>query len=74
MQKRTALGLFLTGTQSDLTFCMGRQWRKPLPACSFSVLILSVLRLRHLRLCGHLLHDHFQRGNEVDFGTLGIFC
>ena len=39
MKKRTAVGVFLTGTQSDLTFCMGRQWRKPLPACSFSVLI-----------------------------------
>ena len=67
------------GTQSDLTFCMGRQWRKPLPACSFSAcsfsaLILSVLCLRHLRLCCHLLHDHFQRGNEVYLGALCIFC
>lgn len=23
------------GTLSDLTSCMGRQWREPLPACSF---------------------------------------
>lgn len=73
-KKRKPLGASFIGTLSDLTFCMGRQWRKPLPACSFSVLILSVLRLRHLRLRCHLLHDHFQRGNEVDFGTLRVFC
>ena len=65
--------MFLTGTQSDLTFCMGRQWREPLPACSFSALILPVLYLRYLRLCCHLLYDHFQRGDEVDFGAFGIF-
>ena len=44
-EKKNALGVFLTGTQSDLTFCMGRQWRKPLPACSFFCLdfVCSVL-------------------------------
>ena len=42
-------------------------------ACLF-FFCLDFLRLRHLRLRCHLLHDHFQRGNEVDFGTLGIFC
>ena len=27
-----------------------------------------------MRLRCHLMHDHFHRGNEVDYGTLGIFC
>ena len=44
-KKRHPLGTFLTGTQSGLTFCMGRQWRKPLPACSLFCLdfVCSVL-------------------------------
>lgn len=62
------------GTQSDLTFVWaGSGVSRCLPVL-FSALILPVLRLRHLRLCCHLLHDHFQRRNEVYFGVLRVFC
>ena len=71
-KKEIPFGVFLTGTLSGLTFCMGRQWREPLPACSF--FCLDFLHSRYLRLCGHLLYDHFQRGNEVYLGVLGVLC
>ena len=64
----------LIGTLSDLTFVWaGSGVSRCLPVL-FSALILSVLYLRYLRLCCHLLHDHFQRGNEVDFSAVSIFC
>ena len=33
--KRLPIGFSFIGTLSDLTFCMGMQWREPLHACSF---------------------------------------
>ena len=61
------------GTQSDLTLVWaGSGVSRCLPVL-FSALILPVLRLRHLRLCCHLLYDHFQRGNDVYLSAVSIF-
>ena len=64
--------MFLTGTQSDLAFVWaGSGVSHCLPVLFFC---LDFLRSRHLRLRRHLLDYHFQRGDEADFGALGILC
>ena len=71
-KKRKPFLASFIGTLSDLAFVWAGSGVGPcLPVLFFC---LDFLRSRHLRLRRHLLDYHFQRGDEADFGALGILC